>query len=89
MYMFSFSLSGRLAQLARAPALQAGSHRFKSCIAHYTKPRFQYETGAFSVFDYSLLFLKYSPAVPERLEQLCFKCQVSWVFVAVAGDFAC
>ena len=25
---------GRLAQLARAPALQAGGHRFKSCSAH-------------------------------------------------------
>ncbi len=28
---------GRLAQLARAPALHAGSHRFESCIAHYHK----------------------------------------------------
>ena len=26
---------GRLAQLARAPALQAGGHRFKSCIAQF------------------------------------------------------
>ena len=25
---------GRLAQLVRAPALQAGGHRFESCIAH-------------------------------------------------------
>ena len=26
---------GRLAQLVRAPALQAGGHRFESCIAHH------------------------------------------------------
>jgi hypothetical protein len=29
-------LHGRLAQLARAPALHAGCHRFESCIAHPT-----------------------------------------------------
>ena len=28
-------ISGRLAQLVRAPALQAGGHRFESCIAHH------------------------------------------------------
>ena len=28
-------LFGRLAQLVRAPALQAGGHRFESCIAHH------------------------------------------------------
>ena len=30
---------GRLAQLVRAPALQAGGHRFESCIAHHEKPK--------------------------------------------------
>jgi hypothetical protein len=29
---------GRLAQLARAPARQAGGHRFEPCIAHSTRP---------------------------------------------------
>ena len=28
---------GRLAQLARAPVLQTGSHRFKSCTAHQSQ----------------------------------------------------
>ncbi len=28
-------LNGRIAQLVRAPALQAGGHRFKSCFAHF------------------------------------------------------
>ena len=28
-------VNGRLAQLVRAPALQAGGHRFESCIAHH------------------------------------------------------
>ena len=28
---------GRLAQLVRAPALQAGGHRFESCIAHHAE----------------------------------------------------
>ena len=28
-------VDGRLAQLVRAPALQAGGHRFESCIAHH------------------------------------------------------
>ena len=28
-------INGRLAQLVRAPALQAGGHRFESCIAHH------------------------------------------------------
>lgn len=29
--------SGRLAQLVRAPALQAGGHRFESYIAHHAE----------------------------------------------------
>src|ERR1700691_2195263 len=29
--------SGRLAQLVRAPALQAGGRRFESCTAHHSK----------------------------------------------------
>ena len=32
-------LFGRLAQLVRAPALQAGGHRFESCIAHHYVPK--------------------------------------------------
>lgn len=31
------SASGRLVQLARTPALQAGGRRFKSYIAHFLK----------------------------------------------------
>ena len=31
-------LYGRLAQLVRAPALQAGGHRFESYIAHHFVP---------------------------------------------------
>ena len=30
---------GRLAQLVRAPALQAGGHRFESYIAHHLVPK--------------------------------------------------
>ena len=32
---FNLFIVGRLAQLVRAPALQAGGHRFESCIAHH------------------------------------------------------
>ena len=37
--VFAGPSDGRLAQLARAPALHAGGHRFKSCIAHCHKIR--------------------------------------------------
>src|SRR5947208_4877424 len=32
----TMNCSGRLAQLVRAPALQAGGRRFESCTAHHT-----------------------------------------------------
>ena len=34
-YLVTSSVNGRLAQLVRAPALQAGGHRFESYIAHH------------------------------------------------------
>src|SRR5690349_15113035 len=39
--LFRISLArqfGRLAQLVRAPALQAGGRRFESCTAHHSSP---------------------------------------------------
>ena len=47
MEMCIVSLFGRLAQLARAPALQAGGHWFKSSIAHDIKARFFNRKRAF------------------------------------------
>ena len=34
-YLLMSMFIGFLAQLVRAPALQAGGHRFESCIAHH------------------------------------------------------
>ena len=35
--VLSTDINGRLAQLVRAPALQAGGHRFESYIAHHAE----------------------------------------------------
>ena len=35
--IFQVAYEGRLAQLVRAPALQAGGRRFESCTAHQIK----------------------------------------------------
>ena len=54
---FSFLISdgvryGGLAQLARAPALQAGGQRFESVILHYEAPlRLSGEQGPQEFFD--------------------------------------
>ncbi len=38
LYVNTFYTLGRIAQLVRAPALQAGGHRFESCFAHQPMP---------------------------------------------------
>ena len=40
--------SGRLAQLVRAPALQAGSRGFESLTAHHASPRMTWRQAVFS-----------------------------------------
>ncbi len=62
---------GRLAQLARAPALQAGSHRFKSCTAHYISPVFAATCGSMPTPFTSKTTAKYPPASFLRHSSVC------------------
>ena len=51
-YRYCHWFFGRLAQLARAPALQAGCRGFKSLIAHVRKLVFSNENGLFVFITY-------------------------------------
>ncbi len=51
-------IPGRLAQLVRAPALQAGGHRFESCTAHHINAAARNGCGFF--------FILLEPHFPKR-----------------------
>ena len=53
----STEVFGRLAQLVRAPALQAGGHRFESYIAHHAEMAQLVDRGRQPAGDFSHIFI--------------------------------
>ena len=81
-----FTRNGRLAQLVRAPALQAGGRWFEPGIAHhYEGPSDSLSEGPFSVYSGRIKGLGPSRCIPTRSSLRHLSC-TGWVDSVIFGD---